>query len=218
MNCSLVSSDLLPGKLKNSAIMNPSSFSTVEILPVTLTQQELLRKNPAFGYGSAITAWLCYPVGWSQQISSFGKRWRLPSLKFNGPGSTEQGTCSLYTPSCCKSPPQLYWYWSEHAVRWNRKATKKPDLLPTDGCHRDCWSLWDAAFHGHSHLPRDLCGSWESGGWSRSNGPAGHGGLQGRLQEMENQKHWQLQMRAKRWSNNHSVGSKPEEKVYASMA
>lgn len=127
-------------------------------------------------------------------------------------------TCSLYLPSCSKSPPQLYLYWSDHAVRWNRKATKKPDLLPTDCCHRNCWSLRYVAFHGHSHLPRDLCGSWESRGWSRSNGPAGHGGLQGRLQEMERQKHWQLQMRAQCWSSNRVVGSKPEEKVYASMA
>lgn len=59
MNCSLVSSDLLPGKLKNTAIMNPSSFPAVEILQVTLTQQQLLRKDPDFGYGSAITARLC---------------------------------------------------------------------------------------------------------------------------------------------------------------
>lgn len=93
------------------------------------------------------------------------------------------------------------------------QKNKKTNLLPTDCCHRNCWCLWYVAFHGHSNLPRNLCGSRKSRGRSRSNGPAGHGGLQGRLQEIQRQKHWLFQMRAQCWSRYHYWGSKPGEKV-----
>lgn len=147
----------------------------------------------AFKEGPSFRVWLCHhslavlsqldDSNWGSDNQDWS--WMVQAELIQLPVTLNRETCSPDLPSCSKSPPQLYLYWSDHAVRWNRKATKKPHLLPTDSCHRNCWSLWYAAFHGHSHLPRDLCGSWESGGWSRSNGPAGHGGLQGRLQERE---------------------------------
>lgn len=77
MNWSPVSSDLLPGELKNSAVMNPSRLSTLEILQVILKQRELLRKDSA-AQQLLDMALLSQPhrassVGWLQQISNFLK-------------------------------------------------------------------------------------------------------------------------------------------------
>lgn len=79
MNCSPVSSDLLPEELKNNAVMNPSSLSTLEILQVILKQQELLRKDSAAQY---FWIWLCYhSLTMLRQLDDYNKSVITSSLE-----------------------------------------------------------------------------------------------------------------------------------------